>query len=366
VLTGRQVAFGAVSDAREPSPAIVSSSSAPRDPASQTDVDQVVNGELDLDVVMAEIMAEAAQRRRDGTYPPDIERSLAATFARFAPAGALGNDLEALLERLDQAGVIDADVPTESNRPGIPYVKKVVRKSTGWYQRYVAAQVTGFAHITARTLRTLAERVEVVADAHPATSAAVRRFVDGRPITPDDLAVCAAVTAAIIDWRAGQSDPTPPGRWVHIGAAGDEMTRALSSAGIDGYAVRLPNGNTQGLRRAVAIEVRDEDPRRHVARLEPGSIAGAIVTTWLDLAPGGHRVAMIDRLGAVVAPRGAFVVVVTESDALTNRYDPAVLDVLSIDRWSLDTWVEVIRAAGWSTVDYQLVGAGQHMMVAVR
>jgi hypothetical protein len=323
---------------------------------SQTPSTRLDEPPLDLDEVVAEIMAEAAQRRRDGTYPPELERSLAATFARFAPAGALGTDLNALLDRLEHAGVIDADVPVDSARAGVPYVKKVVRKSTGWYQRYVAQQVTGFAHITARTMRTMADRLEAVSDAHPATSAAVARFVAGRALADDanDVQQCivTVLQERVID-----------GRVAHLGAGAGALVGQLSAAAIDSYGVDVANSTVKKVK---GIELRDEDPRAHALRLQPGALGALVMTSWLELAAIGHRLSMLSACNDVVRNNGVLVVAVCDGESLSEHYDGAMLDVLGVARWSIDTWLEVVRAAGWTQIERHALSNGRCVLACTR
>jgi hypothetical protein len=330
-----------------------------RDPAtdaSTIDASTIDASTIDIDTVMAQIMAEAALRRRDGTYPADLERSLAATFARFAPPGALGNDLGALLDRVDQAGVIDADVPTESARAGMPYVKKAVRKSTGWYQRYVTQQVTGFAHVTARTLRALAARVDEVADATPTTSAAVQRFVATRPTSDDDEVVRQLIVSEL-------RDRSLPGRTAHLGAGPGHLVADLAAVGVDVYGVDVTRS---ARRRASIIEMRQEDPRLHAERLAPGALGAVVLTHWLDVAASGHRVAMISRANELIAHHGVLVLAITDGVSMDRHYDAAMLEVLGVARWSIDTWIAVVSASGWPVIERRDIGDGRSVVIATR
>jgi hypothetical protein len=291
---------------------------------------------LDLDTVMAEIIAEAAQRRLDGTYPPDLERKLSETFARFSPPGALGTDLNALLDRAELAAAINADVPTAASRPYAAAVKKVVRKSTGFYQRYVTQQSAGFADITVRALRRLADRLDDVSAAAGATNPDAARLVDALAPTTDPAAVIAAVTAAL----ARHCGTT--GRTVHLGAGTGALVAAVNDSGRSAYGVDR-RAVVAGRRRTA--EIRVEEPASHVRRLAAQSLQAAVVTWWGDLSPTGHRISTLTHLARALGPDGVLVLVVDD----VSRLDHVTTDVASVPHWPVASWCDVLDAAHWTT-----------------
>jgi hypothetical protein len=91
-----------------------------------------------------------------------------------------------------------------------------------------------------------------------------------------------------------------------------------------------------------------------------------VLTHWLDLAPSGHRVSMLARANDLIAHNGVAVLVVTDAASLARYYDFAVLDVLSVPRWSIDTWLAVTVAAGWTQVHRRDLGDGRSVVIAAR
>ncbi len=117
------------------------------------------DGAVDLHKIMMEIDEAVKAKRASGEIPADLERELDLAFARFAPAGAIDGDFDALMTRAEQQTFIDLLAPNESARPGVPHIKRVVQKTVRWYMRYIAEQVGGFSHTITKAIRTLGERV---------------------------------------------------------------------------------------------------------------------------------------------------------------------------------------------------------------
>jgi hypothetical protein len=94
--------------------------------------------------------------------------------ARLAHHELDPSDARGALEELGELVTIDTDVPTLSRRPAARYLKTGVKQLSGWYLRYVAAQVTAFGTATVAFGTAMAAR----ADALEAATAALARRVE--------------------------------------------------------------------------------------------------------------------------------------------------------------------------------------------
>src|SRR5687767_3601559 len=96
---------------------------------------------LDVAQVMAEVEAEARERRQRGDLPPGFAQELDRVFARFAPVGAVHEDFSAVLDKVEEAAFIDPTAPTASDLPGGAKVKATIQRLVGWQLDYVLRQI---------------------------------------------------------------------------------------------------------------------------------------------------------------------------------------------------------------------------------
>ena len=104
----------------------------------------------------------------------ELDRIRRAT-RRLAPFDAAHADLRAALALLDAQATIDVDVPTGSRVRAGSQVKRVVKRATAWYLRYLGNQVMLLGRATVQLGTALVERTEAL----EASSAGMRRELDG-------------------------------------------------------------------------------------------------------------------------------------------------------------------------------------------
>jgi hypothetical protein len=286
------------------------------------------SGTLDHQKLLAEIDEDVRRRRESGDIPADLERELDLVFARFAPVDALEADFQQVLTRAEQATFIDTIAPVESSRPGVPYVKKVVRKIVGWYVRYVAQQTSAFAHAITKALRLLGERVDVLEQALPGPVRAEVRS------DPSELAPW---TAWVVDRLRGAA-----GRVLH-GEAGDgALVAALVDAGVDAYGVG-PVVETQA-----HVELREDEVAVHLHALPDGSLGGLVLSGCVDYLPVGAQVHLADLAAAKVAPGGVVVVVSRDPRSWAEGMPAWQSDLAPGRPLRSGTWAHLLESRGFA------------------
>lgn len=285
---------------------------------------------IDLSRVQAEINEEVRRRRASGDFPPGLERELDAIFARYAPAGA-GDDFDEVIVEAETQSFIHVDIVTASNKPGVAYVKRALRKVMAWYLRFLAQQVTAFAGAITRAVRLLGERVDaletVTVTASERTLAEVRERRSG-----PDLKPWAAFTAAQLTGVRG--------RVLHTECGDGTLLAALGSA--DAYGVEPVEALAMAASRA-GLDVRADDALVHLRALPDATLGGLILSGGIDALPLGEVLEIADRAAAVVAPGGTLVVISTGPRTGTPD-DPVVSDLAPGRPLHAQTWSHLLTA----------------------
>jgi hypothetical protein len=314
--------------------------------------------ELDLRAVVAEIYADVDERRRTGDFAPGLERELDAVFARFAPPAAVGNDLDAVLDRAERAAFIDVDVPTASNRPGVPVVKQTLRKAMAWYLRYVAQQVSAMGGALVRADRILAARIATLEASVPGANpnvAAEQAALHPQPLTD---AVTAAVADALADALHGVV-----GRALVATCGDGSLVEALRAGGVDAYGTEPRRALiAEALRRGT--DVRDEGALEHLRAMESGALGAVVLVDVVDTEPLGAQLAMADAAARAIAAGGTLVVVAS-NPAWWGRADPVRADLAPGRPLYAQTWAHVLRQRGFvattTDVDDRCVVVGRRV-----
>jgi hypothetical protein len=294
-----------------------------------------VHRPIDLDELAAEIAAEAKRRRAAGVFPPGLERELDAEFARLAPPGAVGDDLPTVISAVERAALIDVDVPTESNRPGISPVKKALRKSMAWYLRYLAQQVSALGSATTRAMRIIEVRLDAV-EAVSAASPAVQSVLDAVP--PAD------VDAATIDLVRSHTT----GRTLVADAGDGVLLRALLDAGVSAYGTEPRRPLHTALARD-GIDARPVTALHHLRSLLDASLDTVVLVDVVDVAALAVQIELVQQACRVA-----------RSTVLVVSVEPAGLRAeLSAGRpLSAAAWRHLIEREGWTvTADQPVVVA---------
>ncbi len=135
----------------------------PDQPPTIPDVDPADPGERSqyLSGVMAEIDAEVRRRRASGDLPVGLEQELDELFLEFSPVGLHGKArLRETLSLVDRSAYVDIAVPVASQKMVGTYVKRLIRKSMGWYIGFIVHQIVKFAWSVSRMLHVVVDHVE--------------------------------------------------------------------------------------------------------------------------------------------------------------------------------------------------------------
>lgn len=280
---------------------------------------------FDLDQLLREIDEEVRARRAAGDFPPGLERDLELLFARFAPATATSEDMGALIEAADRASLVDVDVPTASQTPGVSFVKRAERKALAWYFRYLAQQVTAYAGIVVQALRVLTRRVEALED-----------------VTPRAVLLPTAADLGDSGGRAAAAVAGVGGR-VLVAEAGDgALIRALG--GVDAYGVE-PRQQLADSAALGGLDVRADDVFDHLRAVERGALAAVVLAGIVDRESLGGKLRLLDLTLDALADDGRLVVI-GRDPAAWGASDPVEADLSPGRPLHPETWAHLLRERG--------------------
>ncbi len=293
-------------------------------------------GALDLRRVLVEIDEEVARRRAAGEIPPGLEHELDATFARFSPAASTGSDSTSIIAAAERTAFVDVDVPTASAMPGVPVVKKALRKGMAWYLRYLAQQTSAFNAAAVRALRSNDERLTALEHASPAASPHLRAAVEGRSPTPTsaDLVELAVATC---------SDAT--GRVLVADAGDGALVRALAGAGVDAYGID-PRRTAANRALADGLDVRVADVADHLGGVADGVLGAVVLREVVERLPAAAALAVAEAAVRALAPGGALLVASASPAAWARGIDPVAADLSPGRPLASATWVEALGRLG--------------------
>ena len=244
--------------------------------------------------VRAEIDEEVRRRRASGDIPPQLESELEQLFLRHAPLGDTRQELHDVLRLVDAAAFIDPVVPVASSLPGGAVVKKSIRSMNFWYLRFITHQISQFTTAVSRSLHILDHQLNELADqgGHrrgPALGGGRRRLGPSprRLVGPGR------------DRRAGRV--TAPG-------AARRLRRRMAGGRARGRPASTATGSIPGPGAVAAQELGDLDLREepvvgHLAAVEPGALAGVVLTGLMEGSGHGERRRLARRGGGGPGPR---------------------------------------------------------------
>ena len=109
----------------------------------------------------SEEIAEAARAREgDERFPAALAAKVRAATTRLGATAVRPDDIRHAAVLVEQAAAIDAQVPTASQVAPLGYVKRLIKKATFFYMRFLADQISLLGHAAARMGFSVAERVD--------------------------------------------------------------------------------------------------------------------------------------------------------------------------------------------------------------
>lgn len=265
--------------------------------------------DTDLDLVLAEIHAEAARLRSERR--DDLEADLDAAFRRHTPPGLDTADTADAFAQLDALTAVSVPVPDSAPRPGRAEWKRTLLRAIGKVLRaepvarlvrMATSEITAFHAATVRILRRFDVRLTRLEQHAGEASHEVRTAAETAVPDPLSDAVVRAAVAAI---------GAPGGRVLHAGCARGEIVGALTDAGVGAYGVDARRAlHVAGLREG--LDLRGDDPAAHLAALPARSVGAVVLDGTLDHRPVAEQVAMLHDAVGAVAPGGRVVVLLSE------------------------------------------------------
>lgn len=302
-----------------------------------------VEEDLDLERVLQEIKDEVARRRAAGDFPPSFERELDLTFDRYVPAGTVGADFAEAIRAADRAAYVNVAVPTESQKPGVGEVKRVLRKAMAWYLNYLAQQTTAFATASVRAMRALGERLATVEDELAQWRPQVDDSRDRPVVAPDLTAWTAPVLARLEDRR---------GRVLHAECGDGSLARALVAAGLDAYGVE-PRGPLVDTAAASGLEAWPDDPLEHLTAMADGFLDGLVLSGCVDRLPLGQQRRLLELAAAKLRSGSPLIIIAAVPEAWARTVPPLEIDLAPGRPLHGSTWAHLLERLRFSDVDCQ-------------
>jgi hypothetical protein len=307
---------------------------------------------FDADAVMAEIEAEVRARRAAGDLPAGFERELDLIFARYAPVGAMGDDLESVLARGEQASFIDLAAPTESALPGVPLVKRLIRKMVFFYLHHIAEQITTLGLVLIRGVRLLGQRVERLEQA-------VGGGTGSRAVGDSPSAAPLAPSPELAHWEPLMADTFAPvrGRVLHAECGTGALVAALRRAGADAYGVE-PVGERAEAADAAGIEARGVEVLDHLRALRESALGGLVLSGCVDRLPSLAQHELVALAASRLSAGTPLAILGTDPAAWLRAVGPVAADLAPGRPLHAETWARLLEAAGFSAVELHRGPAG--------
>ncbi|HVF75613.1 MAG TPA: methyltransferase domain-containing protein [Acidimicrobiales bacterium] len=281
--------------------------------------------------LLAEIEEDVRRKRESGDLPPHLERELDLVFARYAPVRSLEGDFDQVITRAEQSTFIDILAPTASSRPGVPHVKRVVRKSVAWLLRYLAQQASGFNEAIVRAVKLLGKRVDALEEATGTRS--VAPLAEASPAAMPDLDHWLPLLVDALR-EAG-------GRVLHVECGNGELVRALADKGVDAYGVQ-PYGNPSD----DELDIRMDGVVEHLGKVPDATLAGIVLSGCVDRFPKAALLRLADQAVSRLAPGGVLAVVGTDPVAWERTRSTVEVDLGAGRPFHGDTWAHLLRERG--------------------
>lgn len=295
----------------------------------------------------AEIEAEARRLRESGEVDEALLAELERVFESLVPDETGERDFESALDRAERESLIDVHPPADSRMPGGAPVKRAIKKLVLWYMDFVAGQVTNLAGSLTRAVRLLGGRVddidrrlEQLREEHERLRSDVRARTAELNVGSTGVDPSAAWADVIAERLAGAD-----GRLFHAECGEGDLVKRLIDAGFDAYgadpsAVRV--GEDADVRQATALD--------HLEVVAPGSLAGIILSGFVDRVTLGERVAAVARAAEVLEGGGRLLLVGTDPLVWAEQRSVLEIDLSPGQPLHPETWGALLTVAGFDDV----------------
>lgn len=290
--------------------------------------------------VMEEIDAEVRRRRASGDLPPGLERELDEMFLEFSPLGLQGKArLRETLALVDGSAYVDISVPVASQKKAGVYIKRLIRKSMGWYIGFIVHQLVKFAWSVSRMLHVVVDHVEVL----ESTIDALRP-----PELPAGSATVGDPGTAWWAEHARASLSATRGRVLHGECGNGSLVGLLVSAGVDAYGVdpaelMIEPAVDQGL------DIRSESMLDHLEVVADEALDGIVLSGSLQWLHANERDRLIRMATGRLAIGGTLVLHSSTPEAWDRGVTALVADLAPGRPLHAETWTHLLSGLGVST-----------------
>lgn len=104
----------------------------------------------------------AASEARLAELAPGYLERVRTTAGRLAVPDHEPSDVRAALQSLEDATIVDVDIPTASRQPMLRVLKRTIKGLIGWYLRYLGQQITALGEAVVHVGATLADRTDEI------------------------------------------------------------------------------------------------------------------------------------------------------------------------------------------------------------
>ena len=297
--------------------------------------------------IQAEIEAEAEMRRQRDPELELLEQEIERAWRGVAP-GAAGSTHQRLLDRVERLSLIDVHAPT-GNRPGASHTKRVVRKFTRWYMRFVVDQLNSLHYFQGRLLRGMDQRLTRL-ERDSRLFGTVSEFVD--PLPEADADLCAAVARSLLL----VNKPVAV-----VSCGGGAIVAALEGVGIPAHGVdemgaAIMAGANDGL------DLRVGSPLEHLGAFADSTLGAVVLTQFVERRGIVDLLLLIDEALRGLAAGGIIVVAVTDPSNRTGME----AELLRGSGLSPQTWAHLLAKRGCAIETVEITGSRVETLVVAR
>lgn len=290
----------------------------------------------DVDLIVREIDETVKRRRASGGLPAELEAKLDLEFARFAPAGAGGTDINHLLARMEQRSHIEINPPLEDGNALALQTKRTIRRVVRWYVRAIAEQASAFDSATTRAMRLTAQRLDRVEAAAYSDAIVSLLYDEYARILEIDSDVAETVV---------QSLRSVTGRVLQLGCGDGWLLEQLQQNGITASGVE-PSLAPAEAAVAKGLDVRSDDIVDYLAEINEKSLGGIVLTGFGDFGTPAQRQAVLSECANALDDGGVLVVLSAQSTVWNEEQFGVVADLALGRPFVPATWIAFMNQLG--------------------
>ncbi|MEX6429794.1 hypothetical protein [Ferrimicrobium acidiphilum] len=284
---------------------------------------------------------EIVKLRRSGKLPPSLEAKMTQAVSELKPRLRFDSTRDRLFN-LEATSYIDTAVPTDSQKPGVALVKRVIKAGIGWYLTYVTQQINNFTFETVGLLNALelrlAEQERRLARVAP--HIALGEVIGHFPVS--------AHTEDLVyqELRARRYD-----RPLLIAeAASDGLLARLSQDEPDFAYGQEADPRLADDAAARGLDIRNTSLLWHLEHCGDGSLGGVVLRgVELECSPIWYKRAILAEIARVLAPSAIALLVHHEPEVLDEAPDLEAMAAIRGEPISAKAWGILADEAGYGT-----------------